>query len=287
MLLGLETATDGEIVLDGKSIGDLEVGDRATETVASVQMVFQNPFDTLNPSHSVGSQIMRTLEKFKIGEDEDDRRERMLKLLDLVKLPRAFAHRMPRQLSGGQKQRIGVARAFAGQPKLVVADEPVSALDVSVQAAVTELLMEIQREAKTTMLFISHDLSVVRYIADRVVVMYLGHIVEQGSTDDIFAPPYHPYTEALLSAIPIADTSVKKKQIVLDGDIPSALNPPSGCPFQTRCGHKSKVENNRCDNDVPPIKALANGHYIKCHLSDEYLSQMEPVISFVSKEQVV
>ena len=287
VLLGLETATAGDVTLNGISIGDLEVGDRTTETVASVQMVFQNPFDTLNPSHSVGSQIMRTLEKFKIGDSEDDRRERMLKLLDLVKLPRAFAQRMPRQLSGGQKQRIGVARAFAGQPKLVVADEPVSALDVSVQAAVTELLMEIQREAKTTMLFISHDLSVVRYIADRVVVMYLGHIVEQGTTDDIFSPPYHPYTEALLSAIPIADTSVTKKQIVLDGDIPSALNPPSGCPFQTRCGHKSKVDNNLCEQELPPVKTLANGHAIKCHLSNDYLDQMEPVISFHAKEKVV
>ena len=161
-----------------------------------------------------------------------------------------------------------------------MADEPVSALDVSVQAAVTELLMEIQREAKTTMLFISHDLSVVRYIADRVVVMYLGHIVEQGTTDDIFAPPYHPYTEALLSAIPIADTSVEKKQIVLDGDIPSALNPPSGCPFQTRCGHKSKVAGNLCESEMPPVRELASGHSFKCHLGDQHLQQMEPVISF-------
>lgn len=287
VLLGLETATDGDVTLAGISIGDKAVGDRSTETVASVQMVFQNPFDTLNPSHSVGSQIMRTLEKFKIGTDQADRRERMLKLLDLVKLPRAFAERMPRQLSGGQKQRIGVARAFAGQPKLVVADEPVSALDVSVQAAVTELLMEIQREAKTTMLFISHDLSVVRYIADRVVVMYLGHIVEQGTTDDIFSPPYHPYTEALLSAIPIADTSVTKKQIVLEGDIPSALNPPSGCPFQTRCGHKSNVANNLCEIELPPVVKMANGHSIKCHLSSEYFDKMEPVISFHPKEKVV
>ena len=283
VLLGLETATDGEVTLGAVSIGDTDVTDRDTKTVASVQMVFQNPFDTLNPSHSVGSQIMRTLEKFDIGDNQDDRRERMLELLDLVKLPRAFAERMPRQLSGGQKQRIGVARAFAGQPKLVVADEPVSALDVSVQAAVTELLMEIQREAKTTMLFISHDLSVVRYIADRVVVMYLGHIVEQGSTDDIFAPPYHPYTEALLSAIPIADTSVEKKQIVLEGDIPSAMNPPSGCPFQTRCGHKGEVPDGLCEKEMPPVKELRDGHMIKCHLSDDKLAAMDAVISFHKK----
>ncbi len=280
VLLGLETATDGEVMLDDTSIGNTDVTDRNTETVASVQMVFQNPFDTLNPSHSVGSQIIRTLEKFNIGSNPEERRQRMLELLDLVKLPRAFADRMPRQLSGGQKQRIGVARAFAGQPKLVVADEPVSALDVSVQAAVTELLMEIQREAKTTMLFISHDLSIVRYIADRVVVMYLGHIVEQGTTDDIFAPPYHPYTEALLSAIPIADTSVQKKQIVLDGDIPSALNPPSGCPFQTRCGHKANVPGGLCEKEVPPVVDLGGGHTIKCHLDSSRLDAMESVISF-------
>jgi peptide/nickel transport system ATP-binding protein len=285
VLLGLETATDGDVVLGAVNIGDTAVNDRHTNTVASVQMVFQNPFDTLNPSHSVGSQIIRTLEKFGIGKTPKERHDRMLELLDLVKLPAAFAKRMPHQLSGGQKQRIGVARAFAGQPKVVVADEPVSALDVSVQAAVTELLMDIQREAKTTMLFISHDLSVVRYIADRVVVMYLGHIVEQGSTDDIFAPPYHPYTEALLSAIPIADTSVEKTHIVLEGDVPSALNPPSGCPFQTRCRHKDKVANNLCDKEVPELRELSGGHVVKCHLSDADFAQMEPVIKLAESTQ--
>lgn len=285
VLLGLETATEGEVMLGEVAIHDTEVNDRTKKTVASVQMVFQNPFDTLNPSHSVGSQIMRTLEKFGIGANDNERRERMLELLDLVKLPRAFAERMPRQLSGGQKQRIGVARAFAGQPKVVVADEPVSALDVSVQAAVTELLMDIQREAKTTMLFISHDLSVVRYIADRVVVMYLGHIVEQGTTDAIFSPPYHPYTEALLSAIPIADTSVEKKHIILEGDIPSAMNPPTGCPFQTRCRYKDQVPGGLCEQEVPPVKELGGGHNVKCHLADDILQRMEPVISFEAEEK--
>ena len=283
VLLGLETATEGTITLGNRSIGDVDVMDRDKRTVSSIQMVFQNPFDTLNPSHSVGSQIVRTLEKFGIGDSQDDRRERMLQLLDLVKLPRAFAERMPRQLSGGQKQRIGVARAFAGQPKVVVADEPVSALDVSVQAAVTELLMEIQREAKTTMLFISHDLSIVRYIADRVIVMYLGHIVEQGTTDEIFSPPYHPYTEALLSAVPIADTSIVKKHIVLEGDIPSAMNPPPGCPFQTRCPRKHQVPGDLCETVVPPLRDLGNGHTIKCHLADDILSQMEAVISLAGE----
>ena len=285
ILLGLETATSGSVKLNGKEISGTDVTARDTKTVASIQMIFQNPFDTLNPSHTVGSQIMRTLEKFGIGNSEADRRERMMELLDLVKLPRAFAERMPRQLSGGQKQRIGVARAFAGEAKLIVADEPVSALDVSVQAAVTELLMEIQRESKTTMLFISHDLSVVRYIADRVVVMYLGHIVEQGSTDAIFSPPYHPYTEALLSAIPIADTSVTKKHIVLDGDIPSALDPPSGCPFQTRCPRKHQVPGDLCETDLPPVQELMGGHQIKCHLAGSILDEMEPIIVLGEKSK--
>ena len=280
VLLGLETATSGSVTLDNDNIEDRPVEDRDAGTVGSIQMVFQNPFDTLNPSHSVGGQIIRTLEKFKVGKTQADREKRMLELLDLVKLPRAFATRMPRQLSGGQKQRIGVARAFAGNAKVVVADEPVSALDVSVQAAVTELLMDIQRTNKTTMLFISHDLSVVRYLADRVVVMYLGYIVEQGTTDQIFSPPYHPYTEALLSAIPIADTSIDKKHIVLEGDIPSAMNPPTGCPFQTRCRWKDKVPGNKCETEVPPHKNMGDGHWSMCWLEDSELSGMEPVISF-------
>ncbi|MDX5384784.1 MAG: ABC transporter ATP-binding protein [Rhodobacterales bacterium] len=283
VLMGLETATDGQILLDNNSIGGIPIQDRDTKTVADVQMVFQNPFDTLNPSMTVGRQIIRALEIFGVGETEEERRNRMLQLLDLVKLPRAFADRMPRQLSGGQKQRVGIARAFAGDARIVVADEPVSALDVSVQAAVTDLLMEIQREHGTTLLFISHDLSIVRYLSDRVMVMYLGHVVELGSTDQVFSPPYHPYTEALLSAVPIADTRVQKKHIVLEGDIPSAMNPPPGCPFQTRCRWKSRVPGGLCEREVPPVRHLAEGHQIKCHLSDAELATMEPVIQIAAE----
>ncbi|PCH68261.1 MAG: ABC transporter ATP-binding protein [Rhodobacteraceae bacterium] len=283
VLMGLETATEGEILLDGRNIEHIPIEKRDTKTISDIQMVFQNPFDTLNPSMSVGRQIVRALEVFGIGNSEAARKARMLELLDLVKLPRAFAERMPRQLSGGQKQRVGIARAFAGGARIVVADEPVSALDVSVQAAVTDLLMEIQRNEKTTLLFISHDLSIVRYLSDRVMVMYLGHVVELGSTDQVFSPPYHPYTEALLSAVPIADTSVEKKHIVLEGDIPSAMNPPPGCPFQTRCGWKSKVPGGLCDTEVPPVRDLAAGHQIKCHLSDERLAEMEPVIKVAAE----
>ncbi|OJI94768.1 peptide/nickel transport system ATP-binding protein [Planktotalea frisia] len=283
VLMGLETATDGEILLDNQSIGNTPIEARDTKTVADVQMVFQNPFDTLNPSMTVGRQIIRALEIFKIGKNEAERKNRMLELLDLVKLPREFADRMPRQLSGGQKQRVGIARAFSGGARIVVADEPVSALDVSVQAAVTDLLMEIQREEKTTLLFISHDLSIVRYLSDRVMVMYLGHVVELGTTDQVFSPPYHPYTEALLSAVPIADTSIVKKHIVLEGDIPSAMNPPSGCPFQTRCGWKSQVPDGLCEKEVPPVRVLEGNHQVKCHLSDEKLAEMEPVIKIAAE----
>ncbi|MFP7672929.1 dipeptide ABC transporter ATP-binding protein [Marivita sp. S0852] len=283
VLMGLETATEGQILLDNGNIEATPIDARDTSTIADVQMVFQNPFDTLNPSMSVGRQIIRALEVFGVGENDTARRQRMLELLDLVKLPRAFADRMPRQLSGGQKQRVGIARAFAGNARIVVADEPVSALDVSVQAAVTDLLMEIQREQKTTLLFISHDLSIVRYLADRVMVMYLGHVVEMGSTDQVFSPPYHPYTEALLSAVPIADTRVDKKHIVLEGDIPSAMNPPSGCPFQTRCRWKSEVPGGLCEVEVPPQRELANGHQIKCHLTDAQLAEMEPVIQIAAE----
>jgi peptide/nickel transport system ATP-binding protein len=283
VLMGLETATEGQILLDNRNIESTAIEDRDTQTVADVQMVFQNPFDTLNPSMTVGRQIIRALEVFGIGNSDGERRKRMLQLLDLVKLPRAFADRMPRQLSGGQKQRVGIARAFAGNARIVVADEPVSALDVSVQAAVTDLLMEIQREQKTTLLFISHDLSIVRYLADRVMVMYLGHVVELGSTDQVFSPPYHPYTEALLSAVPIADTRVKKKHIVLEGDIPSAMNPPSGCPFQTRCRWKSQVPGGLCEKEVPPVRQLGDGHQVKCHLSDAELASMEPVIQIAAE----
>ena len=283
VLMGLETATDGQILLDNKNIEDVPIEERDARTIGSVQMVFQNPFDTLNPSMTVGRQIIRALEIFGVGDSEADRRDRMLKLLDLVKLPREFADRMPRQLSGGQKQRVGIARAFAGDARIVVADEPVSALDVSVQAAVTDLLMEIQREQKTTLLFISHDLSIVRYLSDRVMVMYLGHVVELGSTEQVFAPPYHPYTEALLSAVPIADTSVEKEHIVLEGDIPSAMNPPPGCPFQTRCRWKSEVGGGLCDTEVPPVRTLADGHQIKCHLDDKVLGKMVPVIKIAAE----
>ena len=275
VLMGLETATSGGVKLGNLDIAHLPVESRDAKTVSSVQMVFQNPFDTLNPSMTIGDQIVRVLQQFEVGDSDQDRENKMLELLDMVKLPREFAKRMPRQLSGGQKQRIGIARAFAGRPKLVVADEPVSALDVSVQAAVTKLLTDIQRESRTTMLFISHDLGIVRYLSDRIVVMYLGRIMEQGSTEDIFQPPYHPYTEALLSAVPVADTHVQKRHVVLEGEIPSPLTPLPGCPFQTRCQYAIA---GKCDTELPPARDMGNDHVIACHLEPDELRKMEPVI---------
>ncbi len=275
VMMGLETATEGSIDFNGEDISRFPVEKRPPELIGSMQMIFQNPFDTLNPSHSVGAQLARVIRKFGVEQDRQRVEDRVLQLLDLVKLPRDFARRRPRQLSGGQKQRVGIARAFAGNPSLVVADEPVSALDVSVQAAVTSLLMDIQRTYRTTLLFISHDLSLVRYLADRVVVMYLGHIVEQGTTDEVFSPPYHPYTEALLSAVPIADTAIQKKRIILEGNLPSALNPPRGCPFNTRCQRKIGAI---CETEVPVNLEAAPGHEIACHISLEDLKKTEPVI---------
>ncbi len=275
VVMGLEIATEGRIVLDGQDLAQTPVQNRQPQVVGRLQMIFQNPFDTLNPSHTVGGQIARVIRKFGVESDPAKVEARVMELLDIVKLPRDFYKRRPRQLSGGQKQRVGIARAFAGNPRVVIADEPVSALDVSVQAAVSQLLMDIQRQNRTTLVVISHDLSLVRYLADRVVVMYLGTIAEQGTTDEVFAPPYHPYTEALLSAVPIADTRIEKKEIVLQGDIPSAVNPPPGCPFQTRCPRKiGRI----CETEAPPIREFQPGHKIACHIDPEELEAMDPVI---------
>ena len=275
VLMGLEAGTDGEVRHKGIDISEVAVRDRNDKQISSLQMVFQNPFDTLNPSHGVGGQLSRVIKKFGGETDKKKIFDRVMTLLDTVKLPRDFYFRKPRQLSGGQKQRVGIARAFAGNPSMVIADEPISALDVSVAAAVTELLTDIQREHKTTLLFISHDLSVVRYLADRIVVMYLGHILERGTTQQVFDPPYHPYTEALLSAVPIADPEVTKREIVLEGNLPSAMNPPKGCPFCTRC-HRRIGE--ICDIEMPPDREVVDRHVIKCHIPIEELSKIGPVI---------
>ena len=235
-IIGLEAPTGGRFEFMGIDIA-APVSKRNLDIIKNLQMVFQNPDSTLNPSYSVGVQIGRALQRFKTVPGNQVRDE-VIRLLDMMKLGERYYDRLPRQLSGGEKQRVGIARAIAGRPELVLCDEPVSALDVSVQAAVLNLLLDIQQEMGTTLVFIAHDLSVVRFFCDTIAVMYLGQVAEVGPAEAIYSPPYHPYTEALLSAVPIPDPRVEQSHIRLSGSVPSALNPPSGCRFHTRCPRK-------------------------------------------------
>jgi peptide/nickel transport system ATP-binding protein len=275
VLTGIEKASEGQVAVDGQDIGGIAVEARTQQVKGKLQMVFQNPESTLNPSHSVGYAIERSLKRLK-SMSGSAMHERARRLMEIVKLPGDFVNRKPRQLSGGQKQRVAIARALAGDPDIVVADEPVSALDVSVQAAIINLLMELQAGQRATLIFISHDLSVVRYLADRVAVMYLGRIVEFGSVEEVFSPPYHPYTEALLSAVPIADPDRQQKRILLEGAMPSPRNIPAGCPFSTRCPRKV---GDICDTTPPPEQRTNTGHRILCHIPLEQLRQVEPILS--------
>ena len=203
--------------------------------------------------------------------------------LDRVSLqPDARRNRLS-TYSKGMRQKVAIALALLRDTPILLLDEPTSALDMTVQVQIVDLLRDLQHKYQLAYLFISHDLSIVRYLSDRVMVMYLGHVVESGTTEQVFAPPYHPYTEALLSAVPIADTSVEKQHIVLEGDIPSAMNPPAGCPFQTRCRWKSEVPGGLCEKEVPPVRHLAEGHQVKCHLADDILARMEPVIKIAAE----
>jgi len=274
ILAGLDRATGGEIRFDGTDLASIPVRRRTAEHVAAIQMVFQNPDSTLNPSHPVGTPIARALRKFGIARSSKDIEGRVKNLLEMVRLPATLRHALPRQLSGGQKQRIAIARAFAGNPDLLIADEPVSALDVSVQAAVINLLLRIQAENRKTMIFISHDLALVRYLADEVVVMYLGKVMESGPVEALFNPPFHPYTEALLSAVPVPDPTVTQKRIRLEGEIGSPLNPRPGCRFAGRCPRKLGTI---CDTEPPPIREASEGHLIACHIPLERLRQAEPI----------
>jgi peptide/nickel transport system ATP-binding protein len=275
-IVGLEPLTDGKIEFLGFDIS-VPVSDRDLNLIKELQMVFQNPDSTLNPSFTVGRQIARPLIRFKTV-PRNEVREEAIRLLNAVKMDESYYGRLPRQLSGGEKQRVGIARAFAARPDLVLCDEPVSSLDVSVQAAVLNLLLEIQREFGTTMLFIAHDLSVVRFFSDYVAVMYLGKLCEVGSAEAIYAPPYHPYTEALLSAVPIPDPRAEQKRIRLSGTVPSALKPPTGCRFHTRCPRKmGKI----CETEEPPRRDDGDGHYVYCHIPLEELRKVEPVVTIV------
>ncbi|MDM8518944.1 ABC transporter ATP-binding protein [Anaerolineales bacterium HSG6] len=277
-IIGLEGSTSGEAQFLGMDI-TTHLSERDESTIKELQMVFQNPDSTMNPSYTVGQQIGRPMERFKTV-PKDQVRAEVVKLLQAVRLGETYIDRLPRQLSGGEKQRVGIARALASSPDLVLCDEPVSALDVSVQAAVLNLLLELQAENNTTMLFIAHDLSVVRFFSDYVAVMYLGQIMELGPAEAIYAPPYHPYTEALLSAVPIPDPFAQQKRIRLEGNVPSAISPPSGCRFHTRCPRRQHLPNNGqiCETENPPWQQIAKEHHILCHISKETLVEFEPVI---------
>jgi len=281
-IIGLEPVTDGVLEFLGLDITQ-PVSARDTKLIQEMQMVFQNPDSTLNPSFSVGKQIARPIKRFKTV-PKDQVRNEVVRLLEAVRLPASYYDRVPRQLSGGEKQRIGIARALASRPDLIICDEPVSALDVSVQAAVINLLLEIQQIFGSAMIFIAHDLSVVRFFSDDIAVMYLGQIVEIGPADAIYAPPYHPYTEALLSAVPIPDPDAEQKEIRLSGNVPSALSPPSGCRFHTRCPRRYEMlpdGGKICERDVPPWRETKR-HRIFCHISLEDLEKVDPVVHEVA-----
>jgi len=278
-IIGLEPVTAGDMEFLGIDI-DRPVSERETNLIREMQMVFQNPDSTLNPSYSVGKQIARPIRRFKTV-PRDQVKDEVIRLLKAVRLDEIYYDRLPRQLSGGEKQRVGIARALASRPDLIICDEPVSALDVSVQAAVINLLLEIQKIYGSSMIFIAHDLSVVRFFSDDIAVMYLGQIVEVGPAEAIYSPPYHPYTEALLSAVPIPDPDAEQKQIRLGGNVPSALNPPSGCRFHTRCPRRKEMLPNGgeiCEKEVPPWRSTELGHRIFCHIPLEELEKVEPVV---------
>jgi peptide/nickel transport system ATP-binding protein len=279
-IIGLEPVTGGKVEFMGFDASQ-PVSVRDTKLIQEMQMVFQNPDSTLNPSYSVGFQIARPIKRFKTVPKNQVKSE-VIKLLKAVRLPATYYERLPRQLSGGEKQRIGIARALASRPDLIICDEPVSALDVSVQAAVINLLLEIQQVFGSAMIFIAHDLSVVRYFSDDIAVMYLGQIVEAGPADAIYTPPYHPYTEALLSAVPIPDPDIEQKELRLSGNVPSALDPPSGCRFHTRCPRRRDMlpdGGKVCETKKPPWRNLEHGHRILCHIPLEELEKVEPVVS--------
>ncbi len=260
LLLRLVEATEGRVVYQGRDV--LNVGTRQMrELRRSMQIIFQDPYSSLNPRMTVGGIIGEAL---KIHELVPPERidARVAELMEQVGLQPSYARRYPHEFSGGQRQRIGIARALAVEPKFIVADEPVSALDVSIQAQIINLLQDLQRDLGLTYLFIAHDLSVVRHISDRIAVMYLGRIVELADRDELYAHPSHPYTKALLSAVPVPEPGASTQRVVLEGDVPNPASVPSGCPFHPRCPEKR----DRCTKTVPQLVDLGNGHQTACLL---------------------
>jgi oligopeptide transport system ATP-binding protein len=261
-LLGLYPMTDGSVKIDG-----LEVRNAPKQTQLAIrrkaQMIFQDPYASLNPRWTVNAIVGEPLRVHKLLPTVKQRDERVKELLNLVGISNRLVNRFPHEFSGGQRQRIGVARALASNPTFIVCDEPISALDVSIQAQVVNLLEDLQNQFGLTYLFIAHDLSMVRHICDRVAVMYLGMIVEMADRDELYENPLHPYTQALLSAVPIPDPKKdrKRRRIILPGDVPSPINPPSGCRFHPRC----PIAMTRCSQEVPEWREAASGHWVACH----------------------
>lgn len=262
-ILRLTEPTDGKILYDGEDISHIKQSDMR-EYRRHMQMVFQDPFSSLNPRMRVGELIEEPMIIHQYG-SSNTRKDRIHNLLEIVGLPKGASEKFPHEFSGGQRQRIGIARSLAIQPKFIIADEPVSALDVSIQSQILNLISDLQEEFNLTYLFIAHDLSVVKHISDRVGVMYLGKMMELSDKRSLFNNPLHPYTQSLLSAVPIPDPHVKRERIILKGDIPSPVNPPSGCVFRTRC----PMAFERCAVEIPNMNKVEEGHYVACHLYDE------------------
>lgn len=261
-LLRLIEPTEGKVYLEGKDI--LTFNKRELRDARkNIQMVFQDPYSSLNPRLRIGNILEESLKIHGIG-NKNERTTKVLEMLNLVGLNEAQYYRFPHEFSGGQRQRIGLARALIVNPKVVVCDEPVSALDVSVQAQIINLLRNLQKTLSVSFVFIAHDISVVRHISDRIGVMYLGHMVEEAATEELFANPKHPYTKSLLSAVPLPNPELKKERIILKGDLPSPLNPPSGCVFHTRC----PVAMDICKSAVPARSNVTETHAVRCHLNE-------------------
>jgi len=253
--------TDGRIVLEGEDLTRLKSSALRARR-RKFQMIFQDPYGSLNPRATVGNIIGEALDIHRLAPNAAARRQRVESLLRDVGLDPSHAQRYPHEFSGGQRQRIGIARALAVEPKLIVCDEPVSSLDVSVQAQIVNLLRDLQQEHGIAYLFVAHDLAVVRHLSRRILVMYLGRIVEAGEARTVCRSPRHPYTQALISAVPVVDPDSKRRRIILAGDVPSPIHPPGGCPFHPRC----PVAEPRCQTEVPALREVEPGHWVSCHL---------------------
>ena len=278
-IIGLYNKTEGDVLFDGENVHDLSEKE-LFKLRQKMQMIFQDPYASLNPRSTVREVISEPMEVHKLYKNKKEQNERVYQLLEEVGLNRDHANRYPHEFSGGQRQRIGIARALALNPDFIIADEPISALDVSVQAQVVNLLKQLQEEKDLTFLFIAHDLSMVKQISDRIGVMYLGNMVELTESDSLYENPLHPYTQALLSAIPIPDPDIEesRERIILQGELPSPINPPSGCVFRTRCPFAMEI----CGSVKPEWQEVEDNHFVACHLYNEGVKNdrvKEPVVN--------